>query len=161
MPAEPLLLRTGYGQMAALLREFTDTEAGQPSGWAGWAVLDLVQHLVFDARRGLVATATPGQGPADTDAVGYWRSWQQSRREADDDRWPTRVAASDSGGIGARPRCTRDLVRGAGRSVAAGPGLDGAHAGAGAHARGPAVDAGRRDRGALLGDDVRRLPLLS
>ena len=102
MSPEPLgLLGTAYGDVATLLGDLTEAEAGRSTGCAGWAVLDLAQHLVFDLRRGLVATATPAQGPADTDAVGYWRSWQQSRGEADDDRWRTRVVASVSGGIGA------------------------------------------------------------
>ena len=94
------LLSAAYGDLAALLGELTDDEAVQPSGCAGWAVLDLAQHLVFDARRGLVATATPAAGPPTTDAVGYWRSWQQSGEQASDDQWRTRVSASVAGGIG-------------------------------------------------------------
>ena len=98
---DPLsLLRTAYGDLAALLQDLTDAEAVRPTGCAGWAVLDLAQHLVFDARRGLVATATPATGPADTDAVRYWADWHQSRAEADDDLWRTRVSASVAGGIG-------------------------------------------------------------
>ncbi len=99
---DPLaLLHTAYGDASALLRGLTDDEAVRPSGCAGWAVLDLAQHLVFDARRGLVATATPAAGPPTTDAVGYWRSWQQSSEQASDDQWRTRVSASLAGGIGA------------------------------------------------------------
>ena len=95
------LLRTAYGDLAALLLDLSDDEAVQPSGCAGWAVLDLAQHLVFDARRGLVATATPADGPADCDAVQYWRDWSQSGAEAADDLWRTRVSASVAGGIAA------------------------------------------------------------
>ena len=95
------LLRTAYGDLSALLQDLDGDEAGQPTGCAGWAVLDLAQHLVFDARRGLVATATPARGPADCDAVQYWREWSQTGAQADDDRWRTRVSASVSGGIGA------------------------------------------------------------
>lgn len=92
-------LTTAYEQTAALLSDLDDAEAARPSGCAGWAVLDLAQHLVFDTRRGLVATATPAEEPATTDAVGYWRAWHQSSSEADDDRWRTRVTASLAGGI--------------------------------------------------------------
>jgi uncharacterized protein (TIGR03083 family) len=97
----PARLRTAYGDLSTLLAELSDAEAAQPSGCAGWAVLDLAQHLVFDARRGLVATATPAEGPADCDAVQYWRDWSQSPAQADDDLWRTRVSASVAGGIGA------------------------------------------------------------
>ena len=95
------LLRTAYGDLAALLRVLADDEAVQPTGCAGWAVLDLAQHLVFDVRRGLVATATPADGPADCDAVQYWRDWSQSGGQAADDQWRTRVSASVAGGIAA------------------------------------------------------------
>jgi uncharacterized protein (TIGR03083 family) len=95
------LLRTAYGDLSTLLQDLSDAEAGQPSGCAGWAVLDLAQHLVFDARRGLVATATPADGPADCDAVRYWDDWSQSPAQADDDLWRTRVSASVAGGIAA------------------------------------------------------------
>ena len=62
-------------------------------------MLDLAQHLLADVRRGLVALSTPVDEPASTDAVGYWRAWEQSDAEADDDRWRTRVVASAAGGI--------------------------------------------------------------
>lgn len=99
MPDSLALLRTAYGDLAALLQDLTAEQAVRPTGCAGWAVLDLAQHLVFDARRGLVATATPAEGPADCDAVRYWGGWQQSRADADDDLWRTRVSASVAGGI--------------------------------------------------------------
>jgi hypothetical protein len=94
------LLSTAYGDLAALLRDLDDDEAVRPTGCAGWAVLDLAQHLVFDVRRGLVATATPDDGPADCDAVQYWSDWSQSAAAADD-LWRTRVSASVAGGIAA------------------------------------------------------------
>ena len=104
------LLRAAYGDMSALLQDLTEADAVRPTGCAGWAVLDLAQHLVFDARRGLVATATPAAGPSDTDAVEYWRSWQQSSSEADDDRWRTRAVASLSGGIAALSEVYAELT---------------------------------------------------
>jgi hypothetical protein len=93
------LLGTAYGDLAAVLQDLSDDEAVRPTGCAGWAVLDLAQHLVFDARRGLVATATPADGTADCDAVQYWRDWSQSGAQAADDLWRTRVSASVAGGI--------------------------------------------------------------
>lgn len=100
--SDPLeLLRAAYGDMSSLLLDLTETEASRPTGCQGWAVLDLAQHLAFDARRGLVALSTPTDAPADTDAVRYWGAWQQTSAEAADDRWRTRVVASAAGGLGA------------------------------------------------------------
>ncbi len=93
------LLRSTYGALAGLVGDLTPGEAVQPTGCAGWAVLDLTQHLLDDARRGLVALATPAGGPATTDAVAYWRSWQPSPEEDDDTAWRTRVRASVTGGL--------------------------------------------------------------
>ncbi len=93
------LLRSTYGALAGLVGDLTPGEGVQPTGCAGWAVLDLTQHLLDDARRGLVALATPAGGPATTDAVAYWRSWQPSPEEDDDTAWRTRVRASVTGGL--------------------------------------------------------------
>jgi hypothetical protein len=79
--------------------DLTPEEGWQPSGCAGWSVLDLVQHLLDDARRGLVALATPAGGPATTDAVAYWRSWQPTPEDDDSTAWRTRVRASVTGGL--------------------------------------------------------------
>lgn len=93
------LLRTVLTGTAALLADLTEAEADQPTGCAGWNVPDLVQHQVFDLRRGLVALSTPADGPCTTDAVGYWRQWDQGPDDAASDRWRTRVVASAAGGL--------------------------------------------------------------
>lgn len=93
------LLRTVLTGTSGLLGDLTAAEADQPTGCAGWSVPDLVQHQVFDLRRGLVALSTPVDGPTTTDAVGYWRQWDQSPDEAASDRWRTRVVASAAGGL--------------------------------------------------------------
>ncbi|WP_369258001.1 maleylpyruvate isomerase N-terminal domain-containing protein [Geodermatophilus amargosae] len=93
------LLLSAYGALSGLVGDLTPEEADRPSGCAGWAVLDLTQHLLDDARRGLVALATPAGGPASTDAVTYWRSWQPSPEEDDSTAWRTRVRASATGGM--------------------------------------------------------------
>ncbi len=95
----PELLRSAYGDLSALVGDLTPEEGWQPSGCAGWSVLDLVQHLLDDARRGLVALATPAGGPATTDAVAYWRSWQPTPEDDDSTAWRTRVRASVTGGL--------------------------------------------------------------
>jgi uncharacterized protein (TIGR03083 family) len=94
-----VLLRSAYGELSALVGDLTPEEGWQPSGCAGWSVLDLTQHLLDDARRGLVALATPAGGPPTTDAVAYWRSWQPSPADDDSTAWRTRVRASVTGGL--------------------------------------------------------------
>ena len=93
------LLGSVYGDLSALVADLRPAEGWQPSGCAGWSVLDLTQHLLDDARRGLVALATPADGPATTDAVAYWRSWQPSPEDDDSTAWRTRVRASVTGGL--------------------------------------------------------------
>jgi len=66
-------LRTAYGDLVALVAGLDEPASWQPTGCAGWAVRDLVLHLLSDAQRALVALHTPAGGPADRDAVTYWR----------------------------------------------------------------------------------------
>ncbi|RBY86091.1 maleylpyruvate isomerase N-terminal domain-containing protein [Blastococcus sp. TF02A-26] len=95
------LLRTVYGDFARLLAELAPEEQWRPTGCAGWTPVDLAWHMLADARRGLVALSTPAEGPAGTDAVGYWRSWQPTAEDDDRDLWATRVSASVTGGLAA------------------------------------------------------------
>ena len=92
MPVPTALLRIAYDDLSSLLSSLTDEEGWQPTGCAGWTPVDLGFHLLGDARRALVALASPAPGPADTDRVSYWRSWQPP--EDDDDLRRTRAAAS-------------------------------------------------------------------
>lgn len=55
--------------MATSLDEDT---SWRPTACVGWSVRDLIQHLLGDAQRALVALATPADGPADKDATTYW-----------------------------------------------------------------------------------------
>jgi uncharacterized protein (TIGR03083 family) len=93
------LLQTAYRDLAELLESVSDDEAFRPTGCAGWAVVDLTYHLLGDARRALVALATPDDGPVDTDAVDYWRPRRPARPGDADELWPTRAAASLMGGF--------------------------------------------------------------
>jgi hypothetical protein len=92
------LLRTALGDLAATLSSVTEDEGFEPSGCRGWSVLDLAFHLVEDAHRALVDLNTPVDGPADTDAVDYWRPGRPSPHEGDN-LWSARVSASVQGGI--------------------------------------------------------------
>jgi hypothetical protein len=93
------LLSTAYGDLAAVLSALTVEEGWEPTGCAGWTTVDLGFHLLSDARRALVALATPADGPADTDAVDYWTAWRPPEAGDDEELWSTRVAASVHGGL--------------------------------------------------------------
>lgn len=60
----------GVGEAVAGLPE---PDFLRPTRCAGWAVLDVLAHLLMDAQRGLVALATPATSPPDADFVSYWR----------------------------------------------------------------------------------------
>ncbi|WP_217237958.1 maleylpyruvate isomerase N-terminal domain-containing protein [Streptomyces sp. AC555_RSS877] len=91
-PAE--VLRAAYEAFAAVVRPLGDEESWLPTDCAGWAVRDLVFHCVADAQRALVALHTPATGPADRDAVTYWRQWAPDPVGAADGRRRNRVGAS-------------------------------------------------------------------
>lgn len=93
------LLTTTYRDLAGVLGSLSGSEAWEPTGCAGWSVVDLGFHLLSDARRCLVALNTPADGPADTDAVDYWRAWRPPEPGDDEELWSTRIAASVHGGL--------------------------------------------------------------
>lgn len=76
-------LATAYEELADLALSLDEIQAWQPTGCTGWAVRDLLQHLLGDAQRGLVALAVPAPGPADRDAVTYWTT----APSGDDPEW--------------------------------------------------------------------------
>ncbi|MDH6565786.1 uncharacterized protein (TIGR03083 family) [Streptomyces sp. SAI-208] len=88
------VLRAAYGAFAAVVRPLGDEESWLPTGCAGWAVRDLVFHCAGDAQRALVALHTPAAGPADRDAVTYWRDWAPDPVGAAHGRRWNRVSAS-------------------------------------------------------------------
>ena len=104
MADELQLLRTAYGDLAAVLTDLSAAEGWQPTGCAGWTPVDLGFHLLSDARRALVALATPAEGPVDTTAVDYWKAWRPPGPGDEDELWSTRVAASVQGGFRAIQR---------------------------------------------------------
>jgi hypothetical protein len=93
------LLRTAYGDLSATFGSLTAGEGWEPTGCAGWTVVDLGFHLLSDARRALVALNTPASGPADTTAVSYWTAWQPPEPGDEQELWSTRIAASVHGGL--------------------------------------------------------------
>jgi hypothetical protein len=93
------LLTTAYRDLAGVLGSLAPDEAWEPTGCAGWSVVDLGFHLLSDARRCLVALNTPAEGPADTDAAEYWRAWRPPVPGDETELWSTRIAASVHGGL--------------------------------------------------------------
>ncbi len=95
MSAHLELLRTAYGDLAELLHEVAaGGDEWAPTGCRGWTVLDLGFHLLGDTRRALVGLNTPAPGPADHDAVTYWRGWRPPGPGDDEALRRTRVVAS-------------------------------------------------------------------
>ena len=64
-----------YGQLTVVADVLTEASAMLPSRCAGWAVADVLYHQLADARRALVAFATPADCEPDTDSVSYWRAF--------------------------------------------------------------------------------------
>ncbi|SDF26320.1 Mycothiol maleylpyruvate isomerase N-terminal domain-containing protein [Blastococcus aurantiacus] len=95
MTARLLLLRTAYGDLVELLHEVAAAgEEWSPTACRGWTVLDLGFHLLGDTRRALVGLNTPAPGPADHDAVTYWRGWRPPGPGDDEALRRTRAVAS-------------------------------------------------------------------
>lgn len=87
------LLEASYSSLLDALGEVHPEQAWAPTRCSGWSRQDLVHHLCADAQRALVALHTPDPGPADTDAVSYWSSWQPDPAEDPGTRH-TRIMAS-------------------------------------------------------------------
>jgi uncharacterized protein (TIGR03083 family) len=68
-------LDAAYAGITAVVAELDDMELLLPTGCRGWLVADLLLHVTGDAQRALVALATPADGPADVDAISYWRDF--------------------------------------------------------------------------------------
>ncbi len=71
-------LAVSYGQIADVADGLTDATAMLSTRCAGWAVVDVLYHLLLDARRALVTFATPSVAEPDVDAVSYWRAYGSS-----------------------------------------------------------------------------------
>ena len=66
------VLREAYDDLTDFAADLDEASSWVPTRCPGWAVRDLVFHLLGDAQRALVALATPAAGGADRDAVSYW-----------------------------------------------------------------------------------------
>jgi hypothetical protein len=67
-----------YGQITEIADGLTPASAMLPSRCAAWTVQDLLYHQMLDARRALIAFATPSAAEPDVDAVMYWQPFGAS-----------------------------------------------------------------------------------
>lgn len=70
------LVREAYEPLVAFAAEVDEPTGWRPTELPGWAVRDLIFHLLGDAQRALVALARPSRQRCDTDEISYWRGWQ-------------------------------------------------------------------------------------
>jgi Mycothiol maleylpyruvate isomerase N-terminal domain len=87
-------LRAAYGGVTAVATGLSDDELMRASRCRGWAVADVLFHLLCDAQRALVALATPAAGPPDVDHVSYWAPFRPGRADSTDHAWWVRRSAS-------------------------------------------------------------------
>src|SRR3954451_7394295 len=88
------LVRVAYEPLIAFASDLDEATGWQPTQLPGWAVRDLIFHLLGDAQRALVALARPSRQPGDTDEVTYWRAWRPGTEGAQAGLRGVRIMAS-------------------------------------------------------------------
>jgi hypothetical protein len=83
-----------YGQVTELADGLTPASAMLPSRCSAWTVQDVLYHQLLDARRALVAFATPSAAAPDVDAVTYWQPFGASSDDAARHARYVRIAAA-------------------------------------------------------------------
>ncbi len=71
-----------YSELTRLVTSLDEADFLRATHCSGWAVCNVVFHVLLDAQRALVAFGTPSSKPPSTDHVAYWRDWATHR---DDD----------------------------------------------------------------------------
>lgn len=90
------LLESAYAAFETAVATVDEEASWEATGCRGWAVRDLVFHVLCDAQRALVALHTPAPSGArpDRDAVSYWEGWgSDTEGDANGRRW-TRVSGA-------------------------------------------------------------------
>ncbi|HEY1919902.1 MAG TPA: maleylpyruvate isomerase N-terminal domain-containing protein [Streptosporangiaceae bacterium] len=98
-PEAVTALGDAYRAIGDLAGELSEADFLRPSGCLGWTVSDVLCHVLGDARRGLVALATPADTEPDVDFVSYWTPW---RPGGDDDLVRARGFRAVSATVSAR-----------------------------------------------------------
>ncbi len=73
-------MTAAYRQITSIVTSLSDLELLRPSRCTGWAVIDVLYHVLLDGQRALIALATPDDRLADTDYVTYWRGFSGGPR---------------------------------------------------------------------------------
>lgn len=83
-----------YAAVTAAVDALSERDLLRPTRAHGWAVQDLLLHLLFDAQRALVTMATPASGEPTVDAATYWAPFKPDMDGADAHARTVRVQAS-------------------------------------------------------------------
>jgi hypothetical protein len=77
-------LEASYENLTTVADALGEDELMLPSRCAGWAVADVLYHQLLDARRGLMAFASPAPEaePPDVDDVSYWQAFSPASGES-------------------------------------------------------------------------------
>jgi Mycothiol maleylpyruvate isomerase N-terminal domain len=75
-------LDEAYRGVTRLLGGLGEDDFLLPARCLGWTVTDCLYHLLGDARRALIALATPAGRDPGTDFVSYWRRWRPGGDDA-------------------------------------------------------------------------------
>ncbi|MGA8114388.1 MAG: maleylpyruvate isomerase N-terminal domain-containing protein [Actinocatenispora sp.] len=73
-------MTTAYRQLSGTVANRSDNDLMRPTRCTGWAVIDVLYHVLLDGQRALIALATPEDRLADTDYVTYWREFAGAKR---------------------------------------------------------------------------------
>lgn len=87
-------LAAAYDRLTEVVTGLDGAALMRPTRCTGWAVVDLLFHVVCDAQRALVALASPADGPADVDHVTYWAPFQPAGTEPSPHALSVRRSAS-------------------------------------------------------------------
>jgi hypothetical protein len=77
------VLESAYRDVTLVADSLGDAELMRPSRCAGWAVGDVLYHLLLDARRALRTFASPSAESPDADYVEYWRHYSPDKDAED------------------------------------------------------------------------------
>lgn len=69
------LLTSAYRDVTVTIQKLDEAALMRPSRCAGWAVGDVLYHLLLDARRALRTFASPSSDPVDVDDISYWKGF--------------------------------------------------------------------------------------
>jgi hypothetical protein len=101
VPRSPLVderyldaLASAYEGVAQAVQGREERDFLRPTRCTGWAVGDLLFHMLLDAERALRTFASPAEAPPDVDYATYWEPWSAADDQALDHARFVRLSAS-------------------------------------------------------------------